>query len=323
MDKEKLKKVYDALIAFNAETLSYPQKTYLFSDANFTKKKTFDEFLTMMSIPINQGNFWDLFHVLYGENENGPILKSTKDEFIKTINPPQLNSIEDLRNYLNKDEILNTLNDAQKRFLQSTNNSTMTLDEFKRKLMDLNDRTKFLDLFKNIGESLMGAYETFKSKVNEWIGQLSQSQPTQWKQVNYTGEDLVNNRAVVKKFMKGDIVNKIQKYLISAGYKNVSKNEQPDGFFGRRTKARVVEFQKANNLVDDGIVGQKTWLALVKADETKNQLQSQQSQQQPQSQQPQAQQPQIQQPQSSRLTPEELKNLGFELYSRTIDPNKL
>ena len=37
----------------------------------------------------------------------------------------------------------------------------------------------------------------------------------------------------------------------------------PDGIFGAKTKAAVVEFQKANGLDPDGIVGQNTWRKLL------------------------------------------------------------
>ena len=41
-------------------------------------------------------------------------------------------------------------------------------------------------------------------------------------------------------------------------------NLRTDGDFGKLTKASVMNFQRANGLVDDGIVGPKTWAALMK-----------------------------------------------------------
>ena len=38
---------------------------------------------------------------------------------------------------------------------------------------------------------------------------------------------------------------------------------QLDGIFGRETENAVREFQSENNLVSDGIVGARTWQALV------------------------------------------------------------
>jgi murein L,D-transpeptidase YcbB/YkuD len=38
-----------------------------------------------------------------------------------------------------------------------------------------------------------------------------------------------------------------------------------DGQFGRNTEAKVIEFQKANGLVADGVVGAVTWSALLKS----------------------------------------------------------
>lgn len=35
-----------------------------------------------------------------------------------------------------------------------------------------------------------------------------------------------------------------------------------DGYWGSYTKGKVIEFQDANNLITDGIVGPQTWWAL-------------------------------------------------------------
>lgn len=56
---------------------------------------------------------------------------------------------------------------------------------------------------------------------------------------------------------KGDIVKSVQ---IKLGGLSV------DGDFGRLTEAKVKEFQKANSLVADGVVGSKTWKALFGVD---------------------------------------------------------
>lgn len=55
---------------------------------------------------------------------------------------------------------------------------------------------------------------------------------------------------------KGSEVRELQAFL----------QVQVDGVFGKRTKAAVIEFQKAHNLIADGIVGAKTW-AVIKTGE--------------------------------------------------------
>jgi len=63
----------------------------------------------------------------------------------------------------------------------------------------------------------------------------------------------------VKKGMKGKIVGDIQNLLIKLGYTDVSKSGKADDKFGSRTEKMVKDFQKANDLTDDGAVGEKTW----------------------------------------------------------------
>jgi peptidoglycan hydrolase-like protein with peptidoglycan-binding domain len=56
---------------------------------------------------------------------------------------------------------------------------------------------------------------------------------------------------------KGDLVKSVQ---IKLG------GLTADGDFGKLTEAKVKEFQKANSLVADGVVGAKTWKALFGVD---------------------------------------------------------
>ena len=94
------------------------------------------------------------------------------------------------------------------------------------------------------------------------------AKPT-WKETTLTIEDLKNGRTV-SMGVKGDVVREIQKLLIAKGYKEVSKSGEPDSMFGGMTKAQVEKFQldnkddKGEQLVKDGIVGQKTINALLK-----------------------------------------------------------
>ena len=73
-----------------------------------------------------------------------------------------------------------------------------------------------------------------------------------------TADDLKAGK-FVKKGMKGKIVGDIQNLLIKLGYTDVSKSGKADDKFGSRTEKMVKDFQKANDLTDDGSVGEKTW----------------------------------------------------------------
>jgi peptidoglycan hydrolase-like protein with peptidoglycan-binding domain len=62
----------------------------------------------------------------------------------------------------------------------------------------------------------------------------------------------------------GNAVSTIQRALntLSVRYPSVPK-VTVDGVFGARTKAAVIAAQRVLNLTPDGIVGQRTWKALV------------------------------------------------------------
>lgn len=57
---------------------------------------------------------------------------------------------------------------------------------------------------------------------------------------------------------KGDKVRYLQEILNYYGY-----NVTVDGIFGKKTEAAVKQFQKSRKLNVDGIVGLKTWNALL------------------------------------------------------------
>lgn len=59
----------------------------------------------------------------------------------------------------------------------------------------------------------------------------------------------------IKVGSQGMLVREAQRYL----------EVEEDGFFGRNTKAAVQKFQRAHDLLDDGIIGPATW-ALLKGD---------------------------------------------------------
>ena len=64
---------------------------------------------------------------------------------------------------------------------------------------------------------------------------------------------------LVKQGLKGSIVKWVQWHLVRKGYLDWN---QIDGSFGPKTHNAIVTFQKANNLVADGLVGGKTRAAL-------------------------------------------------------------
>jgi len=125
--------------------------------------------------------------------------------------------------------------------------------------------------------------KTYSSKTNEWTpitGNTttpSTGNTTTITNTTLTPDDLVKG-GLVKLGMKGDIVGKIQELLISKGHKEISKDGKVDKIFGRRTKKMVKDFQSANGLEDDGVVGRLTWAKLSDPSLTKAQTDAAKSQ---------------------------------------------
>ena len=70
----------------------------------------------------------------------------------------------------------------------------------------------------------------------------------------------------VRKGAKGELTRWIQKRL--SLYLNVwSEGGQTDGIFGEKTEQNIRNFQKTKGLSEDGIVGEKTWSALLQSRE--------------------------------------------------------
>ena len=127
----------------------------------------------------------------------------------------------------------------------------------------------------------------YSSKTNEWTAPTtttptttptSTGNTTTITNTTLTADDLVKG-GLVKLGMKGDIVGKIQELLISKGHKDISRDGKVDKIFGRRTKKMVKDFQSANDLKDDGVVGPLTWgklsdpaLTTAQSDAQKSQL---------------------------------------------------
>lgn len=108
--------------------------------------------------------------------------------------------------------------------------------------------------------------DEFSSKDDKWKGIPDPNTNTNNNNSNnpglvnttLTGDELKAGK-FVKIGMKGKIVGDIQRLLIKLGYTDISKSGNPDDIFGRRTKASVVEFQRNNQIKDNGAVGPETW----------------------------------------------------------------
>ena len=76
---------------------------------------------------------------------------------------------------------------------------------------------------------------------------------------NIAGPKTLNACIMVREGARGNITRWIQSKLNSLGYNCGST----DGIFGSRTKEAVVNYQRDNKLVIDGIVGKNTWRKLL------------------------------------------------------------
>ena len=73
------------------------------------------------------------------------------------------------------------------------------------------------------------------------------------------GSNTLKGCPILKQGARGNITKLLQQKLVSLGY----NTNGIDGIFGSGTKKAVMSFQKANNLVVDGIVGENTWRKLL------------------------------------------------------------
>lgn len=148
---------------------------------------------------------------------------------------------------------------------------------------------KFTYTYKSDGSVLNGTWEcngadkfkiktddgdSYDSTTEKWAGTsggTSSSSPDSGSKpkpkltdTSLTLDDLKAGKEV-SKGMRGPVVGEIQKLLIAAGFKNISKSGNVDNIFGSRTKASVEQFQEKNTLKVDGIVGDETIKALISA----------------------------------------------------------
>lgn len=75
---------------------------------------------------------------------------------------------------------------------------------------------------------------------------------------------LLKGRIPLRQGSEGNVVQEMQTLLESQGFDIGT----PDGDFGPKTKAQVIAFQRARNLLADGIVGAATWSALERSNPT-------------------------------------------------------
>lgn len=79
-----------------------------------------------------------------------------------------------------------------------------------------------------------------------------------------TLSSICSGKAFLKNCMKGDksstedAVYKVQQFLISKGFKKVSKSGNPDWVYGPLTASMVKQYQKSVNIKADGIAGPQT-----------------------------------------------------------------
>ena len=73
------------------------------------------------------------------------------------------------------------------------------------------------------------------------------------------GSNTLKGCPTLKQGVRGNITKLLQEKLVSLGY----NTNGIDGIFGLGTKNAVMSFQKANNIVADGIVGKNTWRKLL------------------------------------------------------------
>ena len=71
-------------------------------------------------------------------------------------------------------------------------------------------------------------------------------------------DSICSGKSYLKNCMKGDSVTPVQNFLISKGFKSVSKTGTADGTYGPMTKAMVMKYQTSIGLKADGILGPQT-----------------------------------------------------------------
>ena len=66
---------------------------------------------------------------------------------------------------------------------------------------------------------------------------------------------------VLKLGSRGKLVSNVQSLMKVLGYLNT----QPNEIYGTQTRTAVMRFQRANRINPDGVVGARTWMAIMRA----------------------------------------------------------
>lgn len=95
----------------------------------------------------------------------------------------------------------------------------------------------------------------------EWVQEIQKEFGV--KQDGIAGTQTLLHSKTVEKGMKGQLVKLVQKKLIAEGYSVGCSGA--DGIFGQNTKQAVINYQKANSCIADGIITAqaKTWRKLL------------------------------------------------------------
>ena len=139
----------------------------------------------------------------------------------------------------------------------------------------------------SIGVKGIGLYETnadgffvhidTRETKSFWYGQNEQKRTTfggSSTTTNITTDTTSNSETTISLGDTGTVVKEIQEMLIQLGYTLTNnpndKTKGADGIYGNKTWKAVIDFQKKNNLKQDGIVGEITMAALEKATSNAN-----------------------------------------------------
>jgi murein L,D-transpeptidase YcbB/YkuD len=98
------------------------------------------------------------------------------------------------------------------------------------------------------------------------LGVQKEKAPFQWKQ-SPTAEEVQSGKKLLRYGMMGDFVGVVQEKLKSLG----SNPGTTDKKFGGNTFKAVKDFQRKNDLKDDGLVGEKTYAAMFRKPAEKTQ----------------------------------------------------
>ena len=154
-------------------------------------------------------------------------------------------------------------------------NPTSELSRYNTQLL-----ANFNKFFKDKGYSIKPSYrgttvtidyskgEKLKNDLNELfklypLPSSGTKQPFQWKP-SPTEEEVRDGKQLLRYGMKGDFVKKVQETLGFTGTALDSK-------FGGNTLKAVKDFQRKNDLEDDGLVGEKTYAAMFRKPAEKTQ----------------------------------------------------